>query len=107
MCLPGRHTYIKINNWNLKISCTWECTLNFDEERICFKFLLQFKTCMCFYIIIQNSSKHFILGESKTITSDKMMIIIMIIIITIIIIIIIIIIIVIVIYLLTTFHKSF
>ena len=52
---------------------------------------------MCFYIIIQNSSKHFILGESKTITSDKMMIIIMIIIITIII----------VIYLLTTFHKSF
>ena len=58
---------------------------------------------MCFYIIIQNSSKHFILGESKTITSDKIMIIIMIIIITIIIIIII----VIVIYLLTTFHKSF
>ena len=57
---------------------------------------------MCFYIIIQNSSKHFILGESKTITSDKMMIIIMIIIITIIIIII-----VIVIYLLITFHKSF
>ena len=57
---------------------------------------------MCFYILIQNSSKHFILGESKTITSDKMMIIIMIIIITIIIIIIII-----VIYLLTTFHKSF
>ena len=61
---------------------------------------------MCFYIIIQNSSKHFILGESKTITSDKIMIIIMIITITIIIIIIIIII-VIVIYLLTTFHKSF
>ena len=58
---------------------------------------------MCFYIIIQNSSKHFILGESKTIRSNKMMIIIMIIIITIIIIIII----VIVIYLLTTFHKSF
>ena len=58
---------------------------------------------MYFYIIIQNSSKHFILGESKTITSDKIMIIIMIIIITIIIIIII----VIVIYLLTTFHKSF
>ena len=52
---------------------------------------------MCFYLIIQSSSKPSILGESKTITSDKMMIIIVIIII----------IIIIVIYLLTTFHKSF
>ena len=53
---------------------------------------------MCFYIITQSSSKPFVLGESKTIRSDKMMMMI---------IIIIIIIIIIVIYLLTTFHKSF
>ena len=52
---------------------------------------------MCFYIITQSSSKPFVLGESKTIRSDKMMMMI----------IIIIIIIIIVIYLLTTFHKSF
>ena len=58
---------------------------------------------MCFYIITQSSSKPFVLGESKTIRSDKMMMMIIIIII----IIIIILIIIIVIYLLTTFHKSF